>query len=88
MDDKQQENRLRATRKFMRALNELEMVLQSESSLSEQSKSSTTAIDQNGLENQDSSLSLASGENLGALLDDAVQDIEQFMGKHLDDSEV
>lgn len=74
MDKKQQENRRNAARKFMHALDDLETVfkppMHSEEKLN---------LDVSALESSQRSTTSQNDDSFDRLLNDAVQDIEQFM---------
>jgi len=86
MDHKQQENRRKATQKFIHSLDELETVLRSEKGEEDTSKlispPQTSPSDA-----PDSHQTEAESADFGQLLDAAVQDIEQFMSEPLDNTE-
>jgi len=79
MNHQPQDNRRRAERKFANALDELETVLKSEPTDSSQSEPDPTPQPRRHPRPQRSVKGLDETADLGALLDDAVQDIEQFM---------
>lgn len=78
MNNDQQEDRAIATRQFMNSLNELERVLQAESTISENSAQIDSPASKARAVRPSHPLGL---DDLGAMLDDAVEDIEQFMAK-------
>lgn len=80
MNHQPQDNRRRAERKFAHALDELETVLQSEpSETTEPPPDSPPPPQRRPARPQHPEQGLDETADLGALLDDAVQDIEQFM---------
>jgi len=81
MNHQPQDSRRRAERKFVNALDELETVLKSAPSDSAANHPSDRAATSHQDQPQPPTSPKAAGEanDFGQLLDDAVQDIEQFM---------
>lgn len=76
MNNGQQEDRVIATRQFMHSLNELEVVLQAEPDVFENGEKTDPSSQE---ELTDHSPHPLREEAFGDMLDEAVQDIEQFM---------
>jgi hypothetical protein len=86
MDHKQQENRRKATQKFIHSLDELETVLRAEKGEEDTSKS-VSPPQASPSDSPDSYQTETDSADFRQLLDDAVQDIEQFMSEPLDNTE-
>ncbi|MDB9525029.1 hypothetical protein PN498_03435 [Oscillatoria sp. CS-180] len=85
MNNKQQASREIAARKFMHSLEELETVFQSDSTTSKPSAAIDIDPPQVDPDKTAQFPHAENSESLGALLDEAVQDIDQFMAQHLND---
>jgi hypothetical protein len=85
MDHKQQENRRKANQKFMHSLDELETVLQSEER--QEGPPQPPSAAQTAQPKSPAKRTVNDGASFGELMDEALQDIEQFMSEPSDDRE-
>ena len=86
MDHKQQENRRKANQKFMHSLDELETVLQSEERQEAPPQQPPSAA-QNAQPQPPAKRTVNDDASFGELMDEALQDIEQFMSGPSEDRE-